>query len=140
MEELPAPAADKSPGWVFHPLPTPTPHLPAAAHSLALQINTGSFQPSGSFCQPCPPLSLTCLGRTSGLAALPPCQRAMWLSARLPPQLAPGPCQPASAPLHRGSPASLASQLDPSYCPLPSRLTAWLSPRGRCFSIFSELF
>lgn len=56
MEELPAPAADKSPGWVFHPLPTPTPHLPAAAHSLALQINTGSFQPSGSFCQTaCPP-------------------------------------------------------------------------------------
>lgn len=129
-EELPAPAAEQPPGWVFHPLSCARifPQLPI----LSLADNP-SHQPSSASSWGYP-------GRTSHMMPLFPPTRPkdhMAICKAAPPlQLAPG-ILPASAPLSRGqSGHPMASWLGLSSF---SSGIAWPSPYGRCSSISSEL-
>lgn len=128
-EELPAPAAEQPPGWVFHPLPCARIFLQLPILSLA---DNPSHQPSGSSSWGYP-------GRTSHMVPpFPPsCPKGPhgYLQGCLAPPASSR--DPASASLNRGqSGHPMASRLGPSSL---SSGIAWPSPCGRRSSIFSEL-
>lgn len=139
-EELPAPAADKPPGWVFQPLPLLCPSCCSCPFSSLADKHTRlPALPFGLFYQPCLWLSTTCPGRAAiwGPLSLPPRPRGPrgYLQGCHP--ASPG-ALTASAPLHRGG---LTAGLSAGPCAPASSTRSVLAwpPAGRPFSSLSEL-